>query len=96
MLAKLADAGDVGAALDSYNPPQQEFKALKAKLAELRKGALAPKAEEEKKPDLVHVGEGKTLHVGMKDQRVVALRKRLNVSRRQEQPSSMTTPCAMR
>ena len=52
VLAKLADAGDVGAALDSYNPPQQEFKALKAKLAELRQGAMAPKAEDEKKPDL--------------------------------------------
>ena len=87
VLAKLADAGDVGAALDSYNPPQQEFKALKAKLAELRKGALSPKAEEEKKPDLVHVGEGKTLHVGMKDQRVVALRKRLNVSGDQNNPA---------
>ena len=80
VLAKLADAGDVGAALDSYNPPQQEFKALKAKLAELRKSALSPKAEEEKKPDIVRIGEGKTLHVGMKDQRVLALRKRLNVS----------------
>ena len=38
VLAKLADANDAGAALDSYNPPQAEFKALKAKLAELRKG----------------------------------------------------------
>ena len=57
-----------------------EFKALKEKLAELRKGALAPKAEEEKKPDLVRIGEGKTLHVGMKDPRVVQLRKRLDVA----------------
>jgi murein L,D-transpeptidase YcbB/YkuD len=80
VLAKLADAGDVGAALDSYNPPQPEFKALKAKLAELRKGALTPKTDEEKKPDLVRVGEGKTLHAGMKDQRVVSLRKRLNIA----------------
>ncbi len=86
VLAKLADAGDVGAALDGYNPPQPEFKALKAKLAELRKGALAPKAEEEKKPDLVKVGEGKTLHVGMKDQRVVALRKRLSISGDKDSP----------
>jgi len=81
VLAKLADAGDVGAALDSYNPPQQEFKALKAKLAELRQGAMAPKpADEEAKPDLVRVGEGKILRPGMKDQRVVALRKRLNIA----------------
>ena len=80
VLAKLAEASDVAAALDGYNPPQPEFKALKEKLAELRKGALTPKTEEEKKPDLVHIGEGKTLHVGMKDQRVVALRKRLDIA----------------
>ena len=40
VLAKLADASDAGKALDSYNPPQAEFKALKAKLAELRKGGV--------------------------------------------------------
>ncbi len=80
VLAKLAGAADVAAALDGYNPPQPEFKALKEKLAELRKGALAPKAEEEKKPDLVRIGEGKTLHVGMKDSRVVQLRKRLDIA----------------
>ena len=80
VLAKLAGASDVAAALDGYNPPQPEFKALKEKLAELRKGVQAPKAEEEKKPDLVRVGEGKTLHVGMKDPRVVQLRKRLDVA----------------
>ena len=39
VLAKLADASDVAAALDSYNPPQPEFKALQEKLAELRNGA---------------------------------------------------------
>ena len=80
VLAKLADASDVGAALDGYNPPQAEFAALKIKLAELRKGALTPKAEEEKKPDLVHVGEGKILRPGLKDARVIALRKRLNIA----------------
>jgi L,D-transpeptidase YcbB len=86
VLAKVADASDVGAALDSYNPPQPEFAALKAKLAELRKGALTPKAEEEKKPDLVRVGEGKILRPGMKDQRVVALRKRLNITGDKDNP----------
>ena len=86
VLAKLADASDVGAALDGYNPPQAEFAALKAKLAELRKGALTPKAEEEKKPDLVHVGEGKILRPGIKDARVVALRKRLNIAGDKDSP----------
>jgi murein L,D-transpeptidase YcbB/YkuD len=86
VLAKLADANDAGKALDSYNPPQPEFAALKAKLAELRKGALTPKAEEEKKPDLVHVGEGKILRPGMKDARVIALRKRLNIAGDKDSP----------
>jgi murein L,D-transpeptidase YcbB/YkuD len=86
VLAKLADASDVGAALDGYNPPQAEFAALKVKLAELRKGALTPKAEEEKKPDLVRVGEGKILRPGMKDSRVVALRKRLNIAGDKDDP----------
>jgi murein L,D-transpeptidase YcbB/YkuD len=86
VLAKLADASDVGAALDGYNPPQAEFAALKVKLAELRKGALTPKAEEEKKPDLVRVGEGKILRPGMKDARVVALRKRLNIAGDKDDP----------
>ena len=86
VLAKLADANDAGKALESYNPPQPEFAALKAKLAELRKGALTPKAEEEKKPDLVHVGEGKILRPGMKDARVIALRKRLNIAGDKDSP----------
>ena len=69
----------MGAALDNYNPPQPEFKALREKLAELRKGALAPKAEEGKKPELVRIPDGKILRTGMKDVRVIALRKRLNI-----------------
>jgi murein L,D-transpeptidase YcbB/YkuD len=80
VLAKLADAKDVAAALDSYNPPQQEFKALKAKLAELRGGGSVAAKAEETKPAPVHVADGKTLHVGMKDARVIALRKRLAVA----------------
>jgi L,D-transpeptidase YcbB len=81
VLAKLADSSDAGKALDSYNPPQAEFKALKAKLAELRKtGGVIAKPAEENKPAPVHVGEGKILHPGQKDQRVIALRQRLNIA----------------
>ena len=36
VLAKLGDASDVAAVLDSFNPQQPAYKALKAKLAELR------------------------------------------------------------
>jgi murein L,D-transpeptidase YcbB/YkuD len=81
VLAKLADASDVSAALDSYNPPQQAFKALKEKLAEVRaNGGHIVKPKEEINPGAdVKVPSGKILSQGMKDQRVIALRKRLNV-----------------
>ena len=39
VLTRVAKAQDAGAALDSLNPPQPQYKALKAKLAEMRKGA---------------------------------------------------------
>ena len=80
MLAKLASAGDVAKALDSYNPPQAGFKALKAKLAELRAngGQIAKPADD--KPAPVRVPEGKILRPGMKDARVIALRKRLDIA----------------
>jgi L,D-transpeptidase YcbB len=87
VLAKLADGGDAGKVLDSYNPPQAEFKALREKLAELRQnGGMQAKTEDEKKIDLVKVPEGKILRPGMKDARVVALRKRLDVAGDKENP----------
>ena len=81
VLAKLADASDAGKVLDGFNPPHPEFAALKAKLAELRSGGGLPaKVEDEKPGAKVHVGEGKILRPGMKDQRVAELRKRLDVA----------------
>jgi murein L,D-transpeptidase YcbB/YkuD len=79
VLAKLAASDDAGKVLDGYNPPQPEFKALRAKLAELRKtGGTADKPADDK-PNLVRVPEGKLLRPGMKDARVTALRQRLDV-----------------
>ncbi|MGC1697093.1 MAG: L,D-transpeptidase family protein [Pseudolabrys sp.] len=87
VLAKLADGGDAGKVLDSYNPPQAEFKALREKLAELRQnGGMQAKTGDEKKTNLVKVPEGKILRPGMKDARVVALRKRLDVAGDKENP----------
>ena len=81
VLAKLAEAKDVAATLDSYNPPQEGFKALRAKLAELRNGGgVTAKAKEEKKRNLVHIASGKILTKGMKDPRVIALRQRLDIA----------------
>jgi murein L,D-transpeptidase YcbB/YkuD len=87
VLAKLADDKDTAKALDSYNPPQDEFRALRDELALLRKngGALAKPADE-KKADLVKVPEGKILRPGMKDPRVIALRKRLDIKGDKENP----------
>ena len=88
VLAKLAEGSDAGKVLDSYNPPQPEFKALKDKLAELRKGTLDANPKAEAKPDRprVHVADGKILRPGMKDARVVSLRKRLDIAGDKENP----------
>ena len=87
VLAKLADAERRRRRRSTATIRRRpEFKALKDKLAELRKGALTPKAEEEKKPALVHVAEGKILRPGMKDARVIALRKRLNIAGDKDNP----------
>jgi murein L,D-transpeptidase YcbB/YkuD len=81
VLAKLADGGDAGKVLDSYNPPMPEFKALREKLAELRKnGGVIAKTDVKTAPPHVMVPEGKILRPGMKDERVVALRKRLDIA----------------
>ncbi len=81
VLAKLAKTKDVTAALDSYNPPQEGFKALKAKLAELRGGGKVDnKPAAEKKLPHVRIPSGKILSLGMQDPRVPLLRKRLDIA----------------
>jgi L,D-transpeptidase YcbB len=88
VLAKLADGNDAGKVLDGFNPPQPEFKALKAKLAELRRRPVAADSTAEAKPEQprIHVPDGKILRPGMKDARVVALRKRLDVGGDKDNP----------
>ena len=82
VLAKLGDSSDPGKVLDAYNPPQAEFKALQAKLADLRKGPAPAETKTAQKPELprVHVPDGKILRPGMKDPRVTAVRKRLDIA----------------
>jgi murein L,D-transpeptidase YcbB/YkuD len=72
-LAQIAESKDIGETLASFNPPHAAYKALKAKLAEAR-GRTAEREE------VVRVPEGPMLRPGMEDPRVLALRKRLNVS----------------
>jgi len=88
VLAKLADSNDAGKVLDGFNPPQPEFKALKAKLAELRKSPVAvdSRAEAKSEQPRIQLPDGKILRPGMKDARVVALRKRLGVAGDKDNP----------
>jgi murein L,D-transpeptidase YcbB/YkuD len=81
VLAKLAGSDDAGKVLDAYNPPNPEFKALREKLADLRKGGNdEPKVDAKPAAPQVRIAEGKILRPGMKDERVVALRKRLDIA----------------
>jgi len=73
VLTKVADAADAGLALDEFAPPQEGYKKLKAKLAELRGST----AEEEK---VVHIPDGPLVRTGAEDPRMPLLRKRLNVA----------------
>jgi murein L,D-transpeptidase YcbB/YkuD len=85
VLEKLAGADDVAAALDSYNPPQKGFQALKKKLAELRANGgeiVKPKAEQ----NFVRIPNGRMLRPGMKDERVLLLRKRLKADGDKDSP----------
>jgi L,D-transpeptidase YcbB len=88
VLAKLADGNDAAKILDGFNPPQAGFKALKAKLAELRKAPVVAEPKFAPKPERprVHVPDGKILRPGMKDARVVAVRKRLDIPGDKENP----------
>jgi L,D-transpeptidase YcbB len=71
VLAAIAGASDVAATLDSYEPQTPGYRALKAKLADIRGG----KVDKSKPP----IANGPVLKIGMQDDRVPALRERLGV-----------------
>jgi L,D-transpeptidase YcbB len=73
ILRKISDARDIDSALDSYNPPQDGFRALKEKLAELRSDSPRAEVPDNRIPD------GHVIKPGEKDARVPSLRERLNV-----------------
>jgi murein L,D-transpeptidase YcbB/YkuD len=72
VLAAMVEAKDMARALDAYEPHTAGYLALKAKLAEIRAG----KADAGKTP----IGNGAAPKIGGQDERVPALRDRLNVS----------------
>jgi murein L,D-transpeptidase YcbB/YkuD len=53
ILNKIADAADAGHALDTFSPPQEPYRKLKAKLAELRGQASAAKSEMTRQIEIV-------------------------------------------
>ncbi|MGC1467296.1 MAG: L,D-transpeptidase family protein [Pseudolabrys sp.] len=71
LLKTIINAQDTNAAIESFNPPAAGFKALKAKLAELRGETDNAQAR---------IPEGPLLKYGMKDARVPALRQKLGVN----------------
>ncbi len=72
ILKRINDANDVNVAFDSFNPGHDGFKALKAKLAELRARAGVDPAS--------RIPDGPVLRPGMKDARVPQLREKLGIS----------------
>lgn len=72
-LASLADSTNVSATIDAFSPPQAGYRALKAKLAELR-GATG------EEPKVVRIPDGPLLRPGAEDARIPLLRQRLDVA----------------
>jgi L,D-transpeptidase YcbB len=79
VLSKLAGATDVAATLDSFEPQAHQYKDLKKALADVRANGHK-KEEKAAEAPKIQVPEGKTLKPGMKDERVLALRQRLDLS----------------
>src|SRR5262249_5266001 len=72
VLGKMADAKNLREALDSFNPPHEAYKALKAKLAEARGGHGGGGSS--------RISTGQSLKIGMNDPRVPMLRERFGVA----------------
>jgi murein L,D-transpeptidase YcbB/YkuD len=73
LLQDIMSSIDVNATFESFNPPAAGFHALKDKLAALRTAADAETMRDDRIPN------GPTLHPGMRDPRVLALRTRLGL-----------------
>lgn len=82
ILSNMATAQDVAVALDSYNPQHKGYRALKAKLAELRGTAekAPPKIEEGPTLRFVKTRKNRKPVPEMEDPRVPQLRARLGIT----------------
>lgn len=81
VLRHVTTAKDAAAALDSYNPPQPQYRALKAKLAELRSKSSVPVVKIAYGAVLRYLPpRGRRHPAVMKDARVPKLRARLGIA----------------
>jgi len=71
VLKTIAQARDVNAAFDKYDPPAQGFRALKEKLAELRRQTGDDTG--------TRIADGPAIRPGARDARIPALRQRLHL-----------------
>jgi murein L,D-transpeptidase YcbB/YkuD len=71
ILETVSAAAEAGAALKAFNPPQKGYAELRAKLAQLRRETPAMAQ--------THIPPGRTLKVGMKDERVPLIRARFGL-----------------
>jgi murein L,D-transpeptidase YcbB/YkuD len=74
VLKRLASASDIDATIESYNPPNPGFRALKAKLAELRIGNASADMKQDDR-----IADGPVIRPGKKDARIPQLREKLGV-----------------
>jgi len=93
VLANVTLAKDASAALDSYNPPHKLYRALKAKLAELRGQGDGPAILIADGPMLKYtpVRGRKQSEIAMEDERVPQLRARLGISENRDDARYDTT-----
>ncbi len=76
VIDSIAIRSDPAAYLRSFQPDQPQFEALRQKLLEARGGG---KSTETVKPGVVAIPDGPVLKLGVEDEQVALLRKRLNV-----------------
>jgi murein L,D-transpeptidase YcbB/YkuD len=79
VLKKLAASSDMAATLDGFEPQFAAYQKLKQALADVRAGKLEEKKAEEKPVVHVRIPQGRILRLGMRDERVPLLRKRLDI-----------------
>ncbi len=87
VLSELTAVQDPGAALAAYNPPHEQYRRLKAKLAELR--------EHLDDTPLVRIPAGPPLKLGMRDERVPLVRARLGLGPSEEPVFDRSTALAL-